>query len=173
VAEVIRNMSGLDVRLKWPNDVLVGGKKVCGILIEHGTATVVGIGLNVNQTADDLGTMQLTEASSLFLCSGRRYDVSQIARTLIQELDDSYAQIRSGVLSDLESRWQNYLDITNREVVVTYHEAVRRGHVRKLDSEALELELPQGGLVHVRPESITKLHVVESDELGGTRYADE
>ena len=173
VAEVIRNMSGLVARLKWPNDVLVGGKKVCGILIEHGTATVVGIGLNVNQTADDLGAMELTDASSLFLCSGRRYDVSQIARTLIQALDASYDQIQRAALNDLESRWQGYLDLSNREVVVTYHEAVSRGRVRKLGWEALELESPKGGLVQIRPESITKLHVVESEELGETRCADE
>jgi BirA family biotin operon repressor/biotin-[acetyl-CoA-carboxylase] ligase len=172
VAEVIRSTSGLDARLKWPNDVLVGGKKVCGILIEHGTATVVGIGLNVNQTAEDLRAMELTEASSLFLCSGRRFDVSQIARTLIQQLDASYDEIQSGALADLELRWRNYLDISNREVVVTYQETVNRGRVRKLDWEALQLDVPQGGVVHIRPESITRLEVVESEEFGRVRCAD-
>jgi BirA family biotin operon repressor/biotin-[acetyl-CoA-carboxylase] ligase len=165
VAEVIRSTSGLDARLKWPNDVLVGGKKVCGILIEHGTATVIGIGLNVNQTNEDLHAMGLSEASSLFLCSGRRFDVSQIARTVIQQLDGSYDEIQSGALGDLESRWRSYLDISNREVAVTCQETVNRGRVRRLNWEALQLEVPQGGVVHIRPESITKLHVVEPEEL--------
>jgi BirA family transcriptional regulator, biotin operon repressor / biotin---[acetyl-CoA-carboxylase] ligase len=172
VAEVIRSASGLDARLKWPNDVLVGGKKVCGILIEHGTATVVGIGLNVNQTDDDLRGMELTEASSLFLCSGRRFDVSEIARTLIQQLDASYDEIQSGALGDLESRWRTYLDISNREVVVTCQETVNRGRVRKLDWDALQLDVPEEGIVHIRPESITQLEVVESEEFGRVRRAD-
>jgi BirA family transcriptional regulator, biotin operon repressor / biotin---[acetyl-CoA-carboxylase] ligase len=172
VAEVVRGTSGLDARLKWPNDVLVGGKKVCGILIEHGTATVVGIGLNVNQTADDLRAMELTEASSLFLCSGRHFDVSQIARTLIHELDATYDQIQSGALGDLESRWRSYLDISDREVVVTYQETVNRGRVRKLDWEALQLGAPQGGVIYIRPESITRLEVVDSEESGRIRCAD-
>src|ERR1019366_3193428 len=58
VCEAILKLADLDAQIKWPNDVLVQGKKVCGILIEQRTithadfplATVVGIGLNVSQT---------------------------------------------------------------------------------------------------------------------------
>src|SRR5262249_46624313 len=60
VCETILGLANLQARIKWPNDVLVHGKKVCGILIEQRTnghpdfplATVVGIGLNVTQSAD-------------------------------------------------------------------------------------------------------------------------
>src|SRR5438046_7649419 len=46
VCETVREAAGLQARIKWPNDVLVQGRKVCGILIEQGRGTVAGIGLN-------------------------------------------------------------------------------------------------------------------------------
>ena len=52
VCETIRHITGQMARIKWPNDVLVQGKKICGILIEQGKGTVAGIGLNVNQSAE-------------------------------------------------------------------------------------------------------------------------
>jgi BirA family transcriptional regulator, biotin operon repressor / biotin---[acetyl-CoA-carboxylase] ligase len=54
-ATAVRALTGLDARLKWPNDVLIGGRKLAGILAEAaGTAIVVGIGLNVSSVADEL-----------------------------------------------------------------------------------------------------------------------
>jgi BirA family transcriptional regulator, biotin operon repressor / biotin---[acetyl-CoA-carboxylase] ligase len=58
VAEAILSLTGVQTRIKWPNDLLIRGKKVCGILIEQsGTSgsvnTVAGIGLNLTQTADE------------------------------------------------------------------------------------------------------------------------
>ena len=50
VSETIRETTGRQAQIKWPNDVLLEGHKVCGILIEQGQATVAGIGLNVNQS---------------------------------------------------------------------------------------------------------------------------
>src|SRR3954453_23557127 len=55
VAESTEEMSGVDVRLKWPNDVLVDGRKLGGILVErHGPTAVVGVGVNVTTTQDEL-----------------------------------------------------------------------------------------------------------------------
>src|SRR5262245_63098539 len=83
VGETILQVTGQQTKIKWPNDVLLRGKKVCGILIECGvmpfrgepTASdphfVVGIGLNVNQSADDFARQSLPDATSLSLAVGR------------------------------------------------------------------------------------------------------
>src|SRR3954468_8806977 len=83
VGETILQVTGKQTRIKWPNDVLLGGKKVCGILIEGGQTAadrdphfVVGIGLNVNQSADDFARMDLPDATSLSVAVGRRLEVS-------------------------------------------------------------------------------------------------
>src|SRR5262245_59742186 len=70
VREVVRELTGLPAWIKWPNDILVGGKKVCGILIEQGvsgvsSAVVAGIGLNLNQSPDNFAHAGLPDASSL------------------------------------------------------------------------------------------------------------
>src|SRR3954469_18386865 len=68
VAEAILTLTGAQARIKWPNDLLIRGKKVCGILIEQtGTGselvTVAGIGLNLNQTADEFARANLPDAT--------------------------------------------------------------------------------------------------------------
>ena len=50
VCKIIQKLVGCAARIKWPNDILLGGRKVCGILIEQGRGTVAGIGLNVRQS---------------------------------------------------------------------------------------------------------------------------
>src|SRR5262249_24480271 len=67
VCETVRWCTGLQAKIKWPNDVLLRGRKVCSILIEQARATVVGIGLNVSQSAESLAAAGLPEAGSLAL----------------------------------------------------------------------------------------------------------
>src|SRR5436190_13637804 len=79
VAEAVLALTGAQARIKWPNDLLVRGKKVCGILIEQtGTGgevtTVAGIGLNLNQTADEFAQATLPDATSLGILTGGLID---------------------------------------------------------------------------------------------------
>ena len=81
--------------LKWPNDVLIGGKKVCGILAEmNAEATrvryiVVGIGINVNQT----GFPQELSATSLRLATGSEWSRVEVLAALLKSLDREYRQL--------------------------------------------------------------------------------
>ncbi|HEY1191014.1 MAG TPA: biotin--[acetyl-CoA-carboxylase] ligase, partial [Gemmata sp.] len=66
VAEAVLTLTGAQARIKWPNDLLIRGKKVCGILIEQtstgaGVTTVAGIGLNLTQTADEFAAANLPD----------------------------------------------------------------------------------------------------------------
>ncbi len=83
--------------LKWPNDVLIDGKKVCGILTEmNAEATrvryiVVGIGINVNQAT--FPQELLTEATSLRLATGSEWSRVELAAALLKSLDREYRQL--------------------------------------------------------------------------------
>ena len=85
---------GVRADLKWPNDVLIGNKKVCGILTEmNAEATrvrhvVVGIGINVNQT--DFPKELQTEATSLRLATGSEWSRVELAAALLKSLDREY-----------------------------------------------------------------------------------
>jgi BirA family biotin operon repressor/biotin-[acetyl-CoA-carboxylase] ligase len=78
-------LGGADVEIKWPNDVIVSGKKLCGILCEaRGAITAVGIGVNVNQTVwpDDLEH----RATSLRQISSERFDLDDVTAAVIEHL---------------------------------------------------------------------------------------
>jgi BirA family biotin operon repressor/biotin-[acetyl-CoA-carboxylase] ligase len=88
--------------LKWPNDILSGGKKIAGILTENiffrdECFSVLGVGLNLNHTPEDLGPELQQKATSLRILSGKEYLPREAARVLLA----SYAHVRDQ-LADAE-----------------------------------------------------------------------
>lgn len=96
--------------IKWPNDILVDGKKICGTLIsttlqgDHIATAVCGIGLNVNQTCFSDG---IPNPTSLHLLSGHRYVLQPLLERLIQCIGIRYRQLRDGPWDILH---QQYLE---------------------------------------------------------------
>jgi BirA family biotin operon repressor/biotin-[acetyl-CoA-carboxylase] ligase len=91
VAEAIAEVTGIDPVIKFPNDVLVGGKKVAGILAESTEGRVVlGIGVNVNQTAEELPRDAQTEPTSLRIEVGDRVDRGKLLAAILLRLERSY-----------------------------------------------------------------------------------
>jgi len=95
-----------DVLVKWPNDVFVYGKKIGGILIRHTVnnemlqTTIVGIGININQTSFD---PQLSTATSLSLILGREFILEETLSQLCEALDNRYAMLRNEEIAELEN----------------------------------------------------------------------
>ncbi len=109
VAEAVKSATDLSAQIKWPNDVMLNRRKVAGILAEmRGDAVVVGIGINVNQTREQLPADARTPAGSLRSLTGREHDRDTVLSTLLERLDQRYAQWQSdgldGVFDDLGSR---------------------------------------------------------------------
>ena len=86
VAIALEEISGLEMRLKWPNDVYAGGKKCCGILTESSSLVehvnerfaIVGIGINVNSEESDFPLELREKVTSLRMLSGIEYDIKDI-----------------------------------------------------------------------------------------------
>lgn len=85
-----------DIRVKWPNDVLVSGKKICGILTESSgeidrvNYVVLGIGVNVNQKATDFPSALAERATSLRIITGRNYPRKQLFCTILESFERMY-----------------------------------------------------------------------------------
>ena len=91
VAEAIAETTGLDPAIKFPNDVLLGGKKVAGILAESSEGRVVlGIGVNANQTADQLPGDAAIEPTSLRLATGREIDRGELLAAILLHVERAY-----------------------------------------------------------------------------------
>jgi BirA family biotin operon repressor/biotin-[acetyl-CoA-carboxylase] ligase len=90
-ADAIHAVTGLDPTVKLPNDVLAGGRKVAGILAEASEGKVVlGIGINVHQTADELPEGTDPPATSLDLEAGARVDRRDLVAALLEQLERHY-----------------------------------------------------------------------------------
>jgi len=117
IVDVLQQYDIPEVQIKLPNDILSGGKKISGILIENKIQqneikqSIIGIGLNINQT----DFVHLPDAVSMKSISGKSFDIQQIAELLVQKLQNLY-QSSPNVL---EKRFKELLtkQILNKEQV--------------------------------------------------------
>jgi len=158
VAEAVRTLTGVQARIKWPNDLLVRGKKVCGILIEQGLGTVIGIGLNLNQTAEDFAKDGLPQATSLAIEAGSLFDPPSASTTLIRCLDDEYDRMLTGEVVPLEADWKWRIGLLGRQVIAETADGERiAGRLREMSFEAIELEHFESGVTVLKPEFVRQL----------------
>jgi BirA family biotin operon repressor/biotin-[acetyl-CoA-carboxylase] ligase len=99
VAEAIAEVTGIEPAIKFPNDVLIGGRKVAGILAEaSGGRVVLGIGVNANQTEQQLPVETQLPPTSLRLETGEAVDRAQLLAAILAQLERAYdAWIRGAV----------------------------------------------------------------------------
>jgi BirA family transcriptional regulator, biotin operon repressor / biotin---[acetyl-CoA-carboxylase] ligase len=97
VAEAIADVTGVDPAIKFPNDVLIDGRKVAGILAESSEGRVVlGVGVNVNQTPDELPVDAQTEPTSLRIATGDAVDRAALLAAILLRLERAYDRWISG-----------------------------------------------------------------------------
>lgn len=162
VAETVRHFTGRMARIKWPNDVLLRGRKVCGILIEQKMGTIAGIGLNVTQTAEQFAEAGLPEATSLAAHSDRSLDRDTVARQLLEDLDASYQSLLAGNLALLESCWKWHTGLLGHRVVIEMTDGTHhRGRLTEQSFAGLNLEQSDGTELQFQPESVRQVHPVE------------
>ena len=130
VVHSIWAVTGLCSHIKWPNDVLVNGKKVCGVLIESGVRgssvdyAIIGIGLNVNLRASDF-TDILPAATSLSDELGRDVSRLELLRCLLVKIENLYLSLPAG--DSVYREWRNSLVTLGRKVRVSAGEAIYEG----------------------------------------------
>jgi BirA family biotin operon repressor/biotin-[acetyl-CoA-carboxylase] ligase len=162
VCEVALRLTGAPPRIRWPNDVLLAGKKVCGILIEQsrqGTvpATVAGIGLNVTQAEADFAAGGLPDATSLAALGAAEADTHTVARLLLAVLDEEYDRLCRGDRGPLEARWRLRLGLVGQHVVAESLTGERTGRLLACGFDGLALEQADGSTITLPPEAI--LHI--------------
>lgn len=159
VAEAVYGLTSVQTRLKWPNDLLVHGKKICGLLIEqHAGAVVLGIGLNLLQTAEEFASSDLPQATSLALVGGREIPVRIAAEAVLGRLDREYARLLSGEMVAVEADWKWRIGLLGRQVEVELIDGTRvTGRLHEMGFDGLELEVADGLFRVIVPETVAHL----------------
>src|SRR5580692_3022949 len=107
----IQAQTGLSPEIKWPNDILINGKKVAGILTEMSAEldrvrhVIPGIGIDVNQDAGEFPAELRKIATSLKIEGGESFSRPALAVAILQELDEEYARVCAGKFSAIASEW--------------------------------------------------------------------
>lgn len=123
--------------VKWPNDVLVKGKKIAGILAEgeqQSGAVILGIGLNVNLTEEDLAEVDLLQpATSMAMEKGRNFDIDQVCPELLSELEKTIDVAAQEGTSFLVETWKRYDSLMRKRIEVQTHQGAVSGKYTGLD----------------------------------------
>lgn len=124
VAEMLEEAEIL-ASLKWPNDVLVNGKKICGILAERiPQGLIIGIGLNVNMpSADHIDQ----PATSVLMETGKRANVDELLEKLLKHLSVRLDEWGEGGFSKVRKRWEEKVPNIRKSVTVRDGNALRTG----------------------------------------------
>jgi BirA family transcriptional regulator, biotin operon repressor / biotin---[acetyl-CoA-carboxylase] ligase len=151
VARGIRRVSSLPVYCKWPNDLLLHGKKVAGILMESAMGArgfdyvVVGIGINVNQLSFPEPVRQ--RATSLALDAGHTLDRTSLLRAVLESIESEYDTYAAGALDTILPSWLSLAPIIGKRITADMQGATVTGTVRGISSDGgLQLHTDAGDL---------------------------
>jgi BirA family biotin operon repressor/biotin-[acetyl-CoA-carboxylase] ligase len=159
VVHGIEAATGLKAQVKWPNDVLINGRKVCGILIEsdlQGNAvnySIIGIGINVNLSLADFPEIQ-SIATSLSDEMGREVSRLSIIRCLLAETERLYLALRAG--GAIYEEWRDSLVTLGERVRAKTGEAIHEGVAESVARDgSLLLRGSDGSLTRIVAGDVT------------------
>jgi BirA family biotin operon repressor/biotin-[acetyl-CoA-carboxylase] ligase len=167
VADSLMKACDLRADIKWPNDLCVADRKLCGVLAEtveseDGTAAIVGIGINLN--ADSLPTTVSDLATSVEAVTGRRPNPEIILGEVLKSFTERYEllQTSSGAEHTIREWCANSSYAIGRRVRVSIGEETFEGTTRGLESDgALRVETDGGTIRIVRAGDVTAVRATD------------
>jgi BirA family biotin operon repressor/biotin-[acetyl-CoA-carboxylase] ligase len=152
----------LQPEIKWPNDILIGGKKVAGILTELNAEpdkvrhVTLGIGIDVNLDADEFPAELKKTATSLKIETGETISRAELASAILRELDLDYALICTGKFTAVADEWEKHCVTIGKNVTVQIGGRKICGCAEALDDDGtLRLRTEHGHLERITGGDVT------------------
>ncbi len=146
IADALRRGFGIEARVKWPNDILAGGRKLGGVLVEAGQvagdtieSAVVGIGVNVSVGPDDFPEELRATATSLATVAGRPIGRLDVLRVVLSAFEDAYGRHARDGAASVRERW--------RDLSTTLGKAIEAGEAGRVVAGRVVDLSPEGALV--------------------------
>lgn len=153
VTDAIMQVTGVSVQIKWPNDIVANGRKLCGILTEMSTDAngiryvVVGIGINCNM--DSFPQQLESTATSLFLETGKKQSRVQLIASVMQSMEQYYEIfMQTGDFKNLKPIYEKWLVNYNRMVRVLSPNGEYIGTSRGINEKGELLVVDEAGQLH-------------------------
>jgi BirA family biotin operon repressor/biotin-[acetyl-CoA-carboxylase] ligase len=158
----IKAQTGVNAEIKWPNDILIRGKKIAGILTEmsaeldHLKELILGVGIDVNLEASAFPAELRKIATSIRIESGQMVDRAGLAVAILRELDVDYERIQHGEFDAIADEWLRHCTTIGAQVSIRVGDRVVRGVAEALDGDgALLLRGPHGHLERIIGGDVT------------------
>ncbi len=156
VAEILSQYCPGLVQLKWPNDVLLNNKKLCGILAQIKTSAnsidfvVLGIGINVNIDYNQLPCEIQSIATSLAIETGREIGRMELIISLYENIAKWYKELMQSGFDTIKGKWLNFAPMISQNVQVMFRDELVRGKALGLDDDgSLIISTVNNGTVKV------------------------
>ena len=141
IAAAIHEFTGLPAQIKWPNDVLIGGKKVSGILTEleydqwQQPFFVMGFGLNVNTSPADVPEELRTSATSLRIECGQEISRAPLIQAILRQIEDSYLCLKRGKTASIIAATNRLSPTIGQWMQIQTPEGIFDGRAEKIDRD--------------------------------------
>lgn len=169
VAEAMRRLSGCEAALKWPNDVLIKGKKACGILAEVRSKNtecpdyvVIGIGMNANLCPDDFPEDCRSSSTSLLMETGKQVSRCRLLQDFLVVFENHYKNYQDKGYDYLKKIW------LENNCTIGHKVAIKAGPGQIITGEAVDLS-PSGGLL-IRNEHGVQEYLAGDVSIGSNNF---
>ncbi|MFO8009495.1 MAG: biotin--[acetyl-CoA-carboxylase] ligase [Dehalococcoidia bacterium] len=173
VARAIEAMTDFHPQLKWPNDVIVNDRKVCGILTDLSAEMdrlnwiVIGPGLNVNTTRDSFPREVGETATSLFIEGGRQVSRVMLLQGILYELESLYEQYQATGFEPIRERWKARSNTLGAQVEITFGAERKSGRAVDIDPDgALILQKDDGSTERIVAGDVSLRNVKRQSGAG-------
>ncbi len=152
-AQAVRMETDLAAKVKWPNDVLLDGRKLCGILLEfvpEQSLLIAGIGINMRQKAEDFPPDVREKATSLALAGAADVDRARLLGAVLRQLEDGCRVLAEEGFAAIRDRWMALSCVIGRQIRVQFPQGrTERGVAEGLDEDGALLLRTEGGRVRI------------------------
>ena len=151
LCRAIRAQTELTPQVKWPNDILINGRKVAGVLtelaaeIDHVKHLILGIGVDVNLKASEFPAELKKVATSLKIESGRHLNRIDLAAAILRELDADYHRIQRGRFAEVADEWEEQCITLGHRVRIHIGNREITGRAEALDDDGALLVRTEHG----------------------------
>jgi BirA family biotin operon repressor/biotin-[acetyl-CoA-carboxylase] ligase len=169
LARTLQRSAALDAKIKWPNDIMVGGKKIAGILTELSTDmesvayVVVGFGINVNIREAEMPEEIRPIATSIYLEQGIEISRTRLLCNLMENIETAYDLLNDKGFGPVMAQWRDMTDIIGQRVYVDVLGRRLFGTVAAVDDDGVLVLEDDGGVVHrILSGDVTRLRPEDS-----------
>lgn len=154
VVQAISEVTNLQPQIKWPNDILIGGKKVTGILTEMQAesdridSVIIGIGLNVNQEVEDYPEELRSIATSFFIESGKKVNRAELTRQLLLKLENLYFLYLKEGFYPIKVLWESYAISIGKMITARMLQGSLYGKAIGITEDGVLLMEDEAGKIH-------------------------